>query len=254
MSHSLPIIDGHVTVGELTQFGLHSRPDDLLTQMDGLGIAMALLGPADRWLAVDNQAGNEAIAGWIRTWPDRFRGYAAANPWYGPRAVAELERALDSGLSALKLHPARQGFSLLDGLVNPLLEVAARRGVPVYVVTGSAVSAEPLQLAELARQHPTVPFIMGVSGGGDFKLRDFVPSLGQAANLYAETVGNAPDSLTRIVQRVGEGRVVFVSDSPFGAMDLELGKLERLPVSAAARAAILGGNMARLLGLQGKGE
>ena len=134
----------------------------------------ALVGMGERWLAVDNREGNDTILRWVRSWPDRFVGYATANPWYGARSVAELDRALSAGLSAIKLHPARQGFVLLEPVVRPILDLAAERGVMVYVVTGVAVASMPLQLGELAKQYPTVPFIMGRSGRGDYGLMDLI--------------------------------------------------------------------------------
>jgi predicted TIM-barrel fold metal-dependent hydrolase len=221
--------------------------------MDRHGIHRAVLSPIDRWLAADNREGNDTLLRWIGTWPDRFLGYAAANPWYGRRAVAELERAVASGLHGLKLHPARQGFMLLEPLVEPLVTVAARRGIPVYVVTGVPTASMPLQLAELARRHPDVPFIMGRSGRTDFAL-DLIPAVQQAPNLYVETVYNPPSFLNTVIQTIGAERVLFASDAPMTHLPLEVEKLELIPVNAEAREAIMGGTIARLLAeVQGEG-
>jgi predicted TIM-barrel fold metal-dependent hydrolase len=242
------VLDAHVTAGPTPYFDV--EPGDLIAQMDQHGIDRAVLSPVDRWLAVDNREGNTTIAGWIRSWPNRFLGYATANPWYGERAVAELERALDDGLSAIKLHPARQGFVLLDQAVTPILEVAVQRGVPVYIVTGVAVAAMPLQLSEIARRYPQIPFIMGRSGWSDFQLMDLVPAVCQAPNIYVETVYNMPDTLDEIVKAIGADRIVFASDAPFANLKLEIEKLELMNVEPKAWAAILGGNLARLLCLR----
>ncbi|MCG3772805.1 MAG: hypothetical protein JW384_04027 [Nitrosomonadaceae bacterium] len=153
MSHH-PIWDSHVTLGE----GTFSRLDldSLLAQMDAAGVHLALAAPGDRWMAVDNREGNDAVLAWVERHPDRLYGYATVNPWYGRRAIDELTRALAAGLEAVKLHPARQGFGLLDEVAKLIWDFVAERRLPVYVTTGSAVST-PMQLAELARRYPEVP-------------------------------------------------------------------------------------------------
>src|SRR5678810_742234 len=95
------IVDAHVYLGGTSSF--ESQPETLLAAMNQYGVSRAVLGGADRWLAVDNAEGNDALVRAVRSWPDRFLGYASANPWYGVRAVTEVERVLDVGLHGLKL-------------------------------------------------------------------------------------------------------------------------------------------------------
>jgi predicted TIM-barrel fold metal-dependent hydrolase len=240
------VIDGHVTAGAGIYFD--TDPEQLIEAMDRYGIGRAVLAPSDGWLAVDNREGNDQILAWARRWPGRLLGYATANPWYGERALAELERALDAGLHGIKLHPARQGFMLLEPIVEPILALAARRRVPVYVVTGVPVASMPLQLAELARRFPETQLIMGRSGRTDFSL-DLLPAAQLAPNIYIETAYNLPATLGVIAQAIGPGRLLFASDAPFTNLELELGKLELIPEWPAMREAVLGANLARLLRL-----
>lgn len=247
MTPTTPIIDAHVTAGP-TPYG-DVAVKALVAVMDQHHIQRAVLSPVDRWLAVDNREGNDTLLAWNKRWPGRLLGYATANPWYGAAAVAEVERALDNGLVGIKLHPARQGFILLDAVVEPLLDLAARRRVPVYVVTGVPIASMPMQLAEVARRYPDAPFIMGRSGRGDFGLMDLIPSVQQAPNIYIETAYNLPSSLELILDVIDSGRVIFASDWPNTILDLEFEKLDRLRLSAAQRTAMMQGNMARLVGL-----
>jgi predicted TIM-barrel fold metal-dependent hydrolase len=116
------LYDAHCHVGE----GVHYRlsPEQLLAQMDALGIERAVLVPADRFIAVDNRAGNDLLLEATGRWPDRFWGFATVNPWYGGRAVQELQRAIEAGLVGLKLDPVLQGYMLCDPLVHPVIEAA----------------------------------------------------------------------------------------------------------------------------------
>jgi predicted TIM-barrel fold metal-dependent hydrolase len=237
--------DAHMTAGELPFASVD--PAHLIALMDQFGITRATLSPSDRQLAVDNHEGNDLVCAWRNAWPERFWGFAVANPWYGARAVAELTRALDAGLSAIKLHPARQGFVLLEPVLTPIIELAERRGVPVYVVTGVPIASMPLQLVELARRYPGVQFIMGRSGRTDFSI-DFLPSLRMAPNIYAETAYNLPGTVAALIAAIGVERILFASDAPFTNLELELAKLERVNLEPAERALLMGGNLARLFG------
>lgn len=239
------IHDAHVFVGQSDLFDV--SPSGLLDIMDKNGISRAMLSPSDRWLAVDNREGNDAILEAARRWPDRFGGYATANPWYGQRALAELERALDHGLSAIKLHPGRHGFMLLEPLVDGILQLADQRGVPVYVVTGIATASMPLQLAEQARRFPGINFVMGRSGRTDFGWLDLSAAVQQAPNIYLETVYNLPGMLDTLIELVGAERVLFASDTPLTNLALELEKLTQLRAGPAVLPAILGDNLARLM-------
>lgn len=253
--HASPVFDAHATLGQ----GIFGRLDlpSLLAQMDAFGIQAALAAPGDRWLAVDNRAGHDALLDAIHRHPDRIGGYATANPWYGQRGLDELARALDAGLVAVKVHPPRQGFALLDEVAVPLWEWIAARRVPVYVVTGTAM-ATPLQLAELARRYPDTAWIMGRSGRTDYGWLDFARAVRQAPNIYVETAHNLPASLGRLIATLGPERILFAGDLPDTNLRIELAKLDDIhldatrpdssPLDAQSRALIMGGNLARLVG------
>ncbi|HIC88648.1 MAG TPA: amidohydrolase [Anaerolineae bacterium] len=244
------LIDAHCHVGE----GVHYRlmPEELLAQMDELGIDRALLVPTDRHIAVDNVEGNDLLLRTMERWPDRFWGLATVNPWYGDRAVTELHRSVRAGLVGLKLHPILQGFLLCDPLVYPVVEAAIELSVPIYFHTGTPVNALPLQLAELAQRYPGGRFIMGHMGNPDFWL-DVPMALSQAPNLWAELSPNLPAAVDRVVHKGFADRLVFGSDAPMTDLRLEVMKIQYWQVSEEQRAAIMAGNLLRLLG-QSEGE
>ena len=240
------VIDAHVTLG--AGHGFSADPGAFVAQFDEEGVTAALVSPVDRELAVANREGNDRVLGLARSHPGRLLAYASANPWFGAAAVAEVERAMGEGAVAVKLHPPLQGFSLLDGLCDPILEVAARHEVPVYVHTGTPPGALPLQLAELALRHPDVQIVMGKLGKTDF-WRDAQYALDLAPNLLADTAHDFPErAVARVHERLGAGRLVFSSNHPVGRLPLELEKIRAMSVPEADLAAILGGNLAAALG------
>lgn len=204
-------VDAHVHLGQ----GLHLQlsVDELLRQMDEAEIELAIACPVDRYLAVFNAEGNDLILDAVRQHPDRLVGMAAANPWYGQRAVDEVRRSLEAGLRGLMLHSVYQGFRLDDHLVDPVLEVVAELAVPVYAHSGTAGIAEPFHVVELARRFPSVSFIMGHSGSSDYG-EDAVRAMEFADNLWLETSRNGPGNWNFQKMRGLTSRIVFGSSAP----------------------------------------
>jgi predicted TIM-barrel fold metal-dependent hydrolase len=238
------IVDGHVTVGANrdVELGLEA----LLATMDELGIDRALVSPPEGLIPVRNREGNEQAADAAERSGGRLLAYAVATPWLGPEAVSELERARDRGARALKLDPALQGFSLLDGLADPLVEFAVESGWPVYIRTGTPPHALPLAVAALAARFPEGDFVLGRSGTTDFG-QDGPPALAAAPNLYADTAHiNWPVALAA---RMPESRIVFTTDAPFADPAVELARVVEAPLGRETQERILGGTFAALLQL-----
>jgi predicted TIM-barrel fold metal-dependent hydrolase len=242
------IIDAHVRLGRGREVAL--GVDDLLATMDRLGIDRAIVAPDERCIAVDNRAGNELVAAASAASGGRLLAYAVANPWRGAAAVDELRRARDLGARALNVDSVLQGFDLLDGLLDPLLEFARESGWFVYVRTGTPPSALPLPLATLARRFPDLSFVMGRSGATDFWI-DAAPALRHAANLYGDTCYAPWDTvLTELAgdPAIGVSRLLFATDAPYTVPDAELRRVRDWPLTEHDRAEVLGNVTARLLG------
>lgn len=242
------IIDAHVRLGRGREVALAA--DDLLATMDRLGIDRAIVAPDERCIAVDNRAGNEMVAAASAASGGRLVPYAVANPWRGAAAVDELRRARDLGARALNVDSVLQGFDLLDGLLDPLLEFARESGWFVYVRTGTPPNALPLPLATLARRFPDLSFVMGRSGATDFWI-DAAPALRHAANLYGDTCYAPWDTvLTELAgdPAIGVSRLLFSTDAPYTVPEAEWRRVRDWPLTEGKRAEVLGNVAARLLG------
>lgn len=239
------MFDAHCHVGEGVNYRL--APEDLLPQMDELGIDRAVLVPVDRCIAVDNREGNAYLAKAVRQWPDRFWGFAAVNPWFGARAIEELERSVGEGLVGLDLDPILQGFMICDPMVYPLVEAAVKLNVPVYFFTGVPINALPLQLAELALCYPQGRFIMGHMGNTDFWL-DVPPALSLAPNIWGEVSPTLASAVNRIAAAGYADRLIFGSDAPINRLDLEVEKIQYWELDDRQMEAALSGNILHLIG------
>jgi uncharacterized protein len=238
------IIDGHAHVGHGRYKSL--SPDELLRQMDAHGVDRAVICPVEEQIVVHNRAGNDFILEQVRRHPTRFVGFAVSNPWFDRVSVEEVRRALGEGLRGLKFHPVIQGFSIDDPIVDPLIELAARHRAPVYVHSGTAHFGEPFKVAEAARRHPDVTFIMGHSGASDFW--SDIPRCHQfAPNILFETSRNGPANFVHLVQNIGADRLVFGSNAPESLYPLEMASIREAIRDPADLAMILGHNLARVL-------
>lgn len=242
------IIDAHVRLGQGREVALAA--EELLANMDRLGIDKAIVAPDERCIAQDNRVGNRLVAAAAASSDGRLIPYAVANPWRGTDAIDELERALDAGARALNVDAALQGFDLLDGLVDPLLEFAQEAGWFVYVRTGTPPTALPLPLATLARRYPDLPFVMGRSGATDFWI-DAAPALRYAQNLYGDTCYAPWDTVLSEFAKdpeIGTSRLVFSTDAPYAVPEAELRRIVEWPITDDERSDVLGDVISRLLG------
>jgi predicted TIM-barrel fold metal-dependent hydrolase len=213
--------------------------------MDRNGVERAVVCSVDQFIAVRNREGNDELIRAVRAHPDRFWGLAAANPWFGDDAVSELRRSFDAGLVGLKLNSHLQGFVLSDPMVHPLIETCRDYVVPLYAHTGTPITAEPFQLAELARAHPDVSMVLGHMGYTDFWY-DAVPAALQADNIVLETSLIDIMNISDAIEKVGAERLIFGSDFPESDLSLEIEKMSLIEMTDSDRQKIMRDNALEL--------
>jgi len=105
--------------------------------------------------------------------PDRFRLVANVNPHLHFPIGEEVERQLDLGAVAVKLHPVHGGFTCNDRALYPAYEVCRARGVPVIVHCGTSSFpgsmnrfADPVLLDEVVGDFPTLDVVLAHGGRG----------------------------------------------------------------------------------------
>ena len=92
-------------------------------------------------------------------------------------------------------------------------------------------------------------FLLGKAGATDFS-HDGPATLEAAPNVYADSVYvEWPTALAAADPEGRGGRVFFSTDAPFGDAAIELARVTEAPYDPDVRDAILGGTLARLLGL-----
>jgi uncharacterized protein len=246
---------------------------------------------AERWVAeLDRQqvgraaliasipGDEESVAGAIRRHPSRFVGYFMFNP-NGPDADVRLGRALgELNLRVVALFPAMHKYCLDDDRVHAVFTAAAARRAAVFVHCGVLTVGvrkklglpspfdmrlgDPLAVAAVALQHPTVPVIIPHFGAGFF--REALMAADQCATVHLDTSssngwmkyypGLTLDGVFRQALAVaGPDRLLFGTDSSFFPRgwqkpihDAQVAALDAIGIAEDARRAIFGGNFERL--------
>jgi uncharacterized protein len=98
------IVDAHTHIGGPGRASHipKSSTDEIITEMDRLGVSRALTVPT-YGATSDFVIGNDIAAEAVAKYPDRFVGFAAVNPHYHSEIDAELDRCRDMGLRGLRL-------------------------------------------------------------------------------------------------------------------------------------------------------
>jgi len=245
------IIDSHLHLRDDRYVFAEGTPENIVALLDRAGIDKAVVFKI--WDS--SQASIEAGRAAAGKFPDRLIPYVYAVPSYETAVLAELERALSEGhFRGIKLHAGDCG--LADYIVNPVLELAAARGVPCLIdYCGRYDVAE-----RTARDSPKTTIIMAHLGkylATDERLIDRFIDIARAhENVILDVSGVVMALKIRdAVARVGSRRVVWGSDGPRRAPDtvtfveMELSKVRSLGLSENQEQDVLGRTIAALLEL-----
>ena len=101
-------------------------------------------------------------------------------------------------------------------------------------------------LALVAAKHRRTHFIMGHTGATDYAT-DAVPVANQHANIHIESSFARPPGFVAKLKDIGYDRGIMGSGWPYNHFAFEWSEMRRL-LPAAHHAAVLGDNLARLLG------
>jgi aminocarboxymuconate-semialdehyde decarboxylase len=231
---------------------------------------------------------NDGLDEMVRAAPDRLVAMATV-PLQDPRAaVVELDRVHSRGVRAVEIGTHIAGTPLDDPALDVFWARAEALGTALFVhpyaplapgrlgayflrnLLGNpfetAVAMSRLFFGGVLDRFPrvklcfahgggAVPFVIGRLTRG-FEVAAACRERARAAprayldRVWYDTILHDAAALAYLVSTVGPSRLVMGSDYPFDIGDLDpVGTIDRLDLDTDARAAMLGGNAARLLGL-----
>ncbi len=161
-------------------------------------------------------------------------------------------------IRVVKIHPLFQGFALNDPRLWEILE-ALEQDYVVITHVGEGGDAyrnslsSPAMIRDIARQFPALRLVACHFGG--YRILDVAQETLAGVDVMLET--SWPPSLTtlrpervrELIKRHGAERIVFGSDWPMTSPTEEIRAIEALGLSDRDTKLVLGGTMARLLGI-----
>lgn len=197
-----------------------------------------------------------------RRFPGRLIPFACVNP-LAPGSLSEVDRCLADGargVGELATYGEGLGPDVRDAL-GPIAELCGEAGVPVLLHTNESVGHEyagkcRMELSEiyaLVKGHPNTVWILAHWGAGLFAsllLRKEVDDV--LRNCYFDTSAGPflykPSVYRHAIDIAGPERLIFGSDYPLLGLPRYLKDMAEAGLSEAEEAAVLGGNLAKLLG------
>jgi hypothetical protein len=247
----IEITDAHVHMGPDHKFYI---PDNdaqgMLRVMDHLHISQSCVS-SHLAISGDWYTGNRQTAQAVKTYPDRFIGYAVVSPNEPELAKEELKRAFDEwGFRGIKLVPDTHLHPIGSEGYRPAFEFAAEHHCLVLVHTyhGSRFD-DPQLFGSVAERYPEVPILMVHSGALSAGFEGAIHLVNEHPNLYLDISGSFITGkwIRRMVVEAGADRVLFSSDQPFIDPRYSLGRLLYANLSEEELALVIGGNIRRLL-------
>lgn len=196
------------------------------------------------------RAQNDQVIQGLSHWHHRAFGFVYLNPHHVDFSLRELDRCVRDGMMVgVKLWVAQRASAPeLDAIVE---RAAALRAVIFqhtwFKVNGNLPGeSTPLDVAELARRHPTVPIICGHTGG-DWERG--IRAVRELKNVSLDLAGSDPTAgyVEMAVREVGPERVIYGSDVGGRSFGSQLGKVMGANIPEEARRLILGENLKRMM-------
>jgi len=237
---------------------------DLVAYLDenGIDAACAFGFPWNR--PETTRLGNDYALDAAWRFPGRILPFACVNPLAGPEAVREADRCLAAGargLGEIATYGAGLGAEVRRAL-GPLAELCREAGVPLLLHTNEPVGhaypgkarMEPSEVYELVREHPETRWILAHWGGGLFIYQLLRKEADEVLrHVYYDTAAGPllykPQVYRHAADSAGADRLLFGSDYPLLGLARYRADMATAGLSAAETDAVLGGNLARLLGL-----
>jgi predicted TIM-barrel fold metal-dependent hydrolase len=246
-------VDFHVhQPGRLGDGTYPYKAADYVAFMDKQGIDISVMLTIDGFWQ-DPVACNDYLAEWCAPFPERLVSFCTVDP-RRPRAAAEVERCVTQlGMRGVKFHNWLQGFSPLEGFMEPVCRVAAELGIPLFFHDGTPPYSSSLQIAQLAKRHPDLKVVLGHAGLHDL-WQEAITAGQRHRNVYLCMCATPPFAMEQIVAEVPLEQIVFGTDGglfhtaqqPY--VDYRFREFDALEIPQAAKNQILGPNALRLLG------
>ena len=244
----MAIIDVHAHMGKWNFPIPGSGGIDLLLRLcDRYDIRWAAVSSTEA-IVYDMRRGNERLAEAIAG-TDRLLGYVYCNPNFIDASCEEMDKYLPlPEFVGVKIHPSYAATPISSPKMHELIDEVARRTKLVKIHTYSA--ADATAMAELAKRHPDVNFIMAHACA--LASREAAEVAQTHRNLFLDFCCSHAirGRIETALAICGPEQIVFGSDMDLIDPAFTLGMFEDARLDERQRQLVFWDNAAKLLGLQ----
>jgi predicted TIM-barrel fold metal-dependent hydrolase len=207
---------------------------------------------------------NDWMLRYVAPDPTRLIAFGSVNPRFTSDVGGEVQRIIDAGVRALKVHPPHQLFranAYLDSLpqLSELYDRAQRAGTPVTIHTGTSVFpgarsrfGDPMDVDDVAVDFPKLTILLA-HGGRPLWMDAAFFLVRRHPNVYLELSGIPPAKLLEYFPRLEQiaDKTIWGTDWPspgVASMRRNIDQFLSLPLGDETRRKILYENAARIFG------
>jgi len=213
------VIDSHTHIGEFPLFNVKLDANGLISIMNEWHIQKALVS------TVPNSLTLEAV----KKYEGRLYGLVWVNPHEGDKAAELVDEAVAQwGFKGLKMHPLIDAYLPDQEIVLPIMDRVCKHHVPILFHCGHPPWSLPWHFGNLADIYPNAIIILGHMGHGHIVyINGALEVAKKHENIMLETSAMPMHSkIKEAVLEIGEHRVMYGSDTPFGHPAFEIKKVE----------------------------
>ena len=217
---------GRTDTPELEQ--IMKSPAQLLRRLDQDGIDRAVLVnyPSPDLMGFSHRV-NDYVAEYCAAAPDRLVPMGGVHPRFAEDAAAEVRRAVEAGVRALKIHPPHMAVepnAYLHGLdaLRAIYEEAQRLRLPVMIHTGTSIfpgarsrNGEPMAVDDVAVDFPDLTIVIA-HGGRPLWMDQAFFLVRRFPQVYMDVSSIPPRAVLKYFPRLVEvaDKVLYGSDWP----------------------------------------
>lgn len=219
MMSGMDIVDSHTHLGNFPLFNVSMDSTEMIEVMDRHGIKISVVFSLP----------NELTLNAVKKYPERLIGLVWINPHEGNLALQKIDKAINEWkFRGIKMHPLIDSFLPDQEIVYPIMEKARKYRVPVLFHCGHPPWSLPWHFGNLAEVYPDVTIILGHMGHGHIVyINGSIDVARKHENIILETSAMPMHrKIKEAVEKVGEDRVIYGSDMPFGHPSFEIRKVE----------------------------
>ena len=212
-------IDSHTHLGNFPPFNVSLNADEMIGIMNQYNVHKSVVSALP----------NELTLNAVKQYPEKLVGLVWVNPYDGDRAVKHIDKAINKwGFKGIKLHPLLDAYLPDQEIVHPIMDQARKYRIPLLFHCGHPPWSLPWHFGNLADAYPDVTIILGHMGHGHIVyINAAIEVAKKHENVILETSAMPMHSkIKEAVAKVGEDKVMYGSDMPFGHPAFEIKKVE----------------------------